>query len=112
MKRFTRLERAERAESLAKNRAPFIHLPGNPPEHKVLKEFPDGVKLRVSDVEMIYNDALLIDAAGGIGLYVENLDYPPYQRAAYELAMEMYAGVELPEIWKRALREAASGEVV
>ena len=106
MKRFSNVERAQRAESLARAHAPFIHLPGNPPPHKVLKEFPDGAKIRVSDIEMVYNDALLIDAAGGVGLYAEDLDYPPYQRVAYELAMELYKGVELPEIWRRALAEA------
>lgn len=47
---------------------PFVRLPGDWPFHKVLA-FICGQKVRVSDVELVWNDMLLVDTVFGDGEY-------------------------------------------
>ena len=88
--------RVKRAQSLE---VPFICLPGNPPDHRVLFESRDGHKIRVDFVEMVFNDALFMDAVSNWGedgpLYADTLD-TPIMREVYEYALKAYSGVELP----------------
>jgi len=78
---------------------PFIPLPGNPPVHKVLFVSSDGHKVRVCDVQMVFNDALLADAVSEWGedgpLYEDTLDNATH-REAFEYARKAYASVKLP----------------
>ena len=91
------LRRSERARHLVGS--PFIHLPGNPHAHQVLAELPDGQKIRVGGVEMVFNDMLLMDAISNWGedgpLYADTIDGEAH-RAVYDYAMKAYAGVDLP----------------
>jgi hypothetical protein len=73
---------------------PFMRLPGNPPDHLVAGETYEGVKLRVEDVEMVWNDAILLDAIHGGGKY-RGVAYP-MDRAALEIAERLY-GVSLAQ---------------
>jgi hypothetical protein len=90
--------RASRVDALLGT--PFVCLPGNPPDHKVLFVSKEGHKVRVKDIEMVFNDALLSDAVSNWGedgpLYCETLDSDVH-REAWEYAVKAYAGVELPE---------------
>ncbi len=46
---------------------PFVSLPDAPNVHKVVGEFK-GHKIRIKDVEMVFNDAMMMDFIyGGIG---------------------------------------------
>ena len=76
--------RVKRTEGLIGT--PFVCLPGNPPDHKVLFITSSGghtVTVRVKDVEMVYNDALLADAVSNWGedgpLYESTLDGPVHK---------------------------------
>jgi hypothetical protein len=94
-----RVRRVQRAEKLCGT--PFIRLPGEPPQHKILFVSGTGDKVRVEHIEMVFNDALLMDAISNWGedgpLYGDTLDGdPPNMREAYEYALKAYAGVELP----------------
>jgi hypothetical protein len=68
---------------------PFVLLPGAVPYHKVLGEF-EGTKIRRETVEMVFNDALLMDFVyRGIGPKSSDSDSPA-MAAARELAAELY----------------------
>jgi hypothetical protein len=91
--------RVARAEALVGT--PFLRLPGNPPAHRVMFVASNGVKVRAEHVEMVFNDALLMDAVSNWGedgpLYATTLDEDgPHQRECYEWALRAFAGVELP----------------
>ncbi len=71
----------------------FKHLPGNPPPHKVLAEI-DGHKVRVEEIEMIYNDTELMEAVYGLGCH-DKIDHPDSPMAkARALARKLYAESE------------------
>lgn len=76
---------------------PFIRLP-NCSDHKVLMVTSDGYKVRRDTIEMVYNDALLMDAGGGWGedgpLYRDTIE--GRQLEVYNKAVELFAGVEIP----------------
>ena len=63
--KYSREECVRRAKSQMGK--PFLHIPGNLPAHKVLAEI-DGIKLRVEDAEMLYNDMQLMNYAYGEGV--------------------------------------------
>lgn len=63
--------RTERANQLIGQ--PFVHLPGKPPQHKVLADI-DGLKIRVETVEMVWNDKNFIDYVCGEGHYRKDLE--------------------------------------
>ena len=83
---------------------PFVRMPGDVPEHKVLfiTKF-GGQKIRRATVEMVFNDALLSDAVSNWGedgpLYADTLDNDAH-REVWDYAVRLYAGVELPEKYK------------
>ncbi len=72
-----RYRRALRTE-LAKNQLLFQSLPSRPPQHKVLFVSKDGQKIRVENVEMVYNDMLICDFVSDYGkdgpLYRDTID--------------------------------------
>lgn len=67
---------------------PFECIPGNPPSHHVLMELEDGTKVRVETVEMVYNDAKLMNYSYGEGVY--ELNCAPLELRILELAKELY----------------------
>lgn len=79
----------ERGEKLIGT--PFQNLPGNPDSHVVLGEF-DGHKIRVKDVEMVWNDRFLIDAVYGPEgeFYDAKIEPGTFQYFVLELAKKMY----------------------
>lgn len=93
-----RYRRAVRVE-LAKSQLFFKSLPGSPPQHKILFVSKDGHKIRVENVEMVYNDMLICDfvsdsgADGPLyrdtvnGLHLEVLEYAlhAYSAGAYSV---------------------------
>jgi hypothetical protein len=91
-----RKKRLERAESLVG--IPFLQLPGKPPQHQVCFVSREGVKVRVEAVEMVFNDALLMDAINGweAPLYVDGYPEGSLQREVYDYALKAFAGVEIP----------------
>ncbi len=98
----------KRLEPIADDRAngligtPFVHLPERLSEHQVLFEC-EGVKVCVGIVEMMFNDALLLDAVSSWGedgpLYRDTLD-TPIERSIFWKACELYRGVTLPSVYK------------
>lgn len=88
--------RAERAKSLVG--VPFIHLPGSQEQDKILFTTTTGFPVKVSDVEMVYNDAKLMDSISDHGkdgpLYRDTLDTPE-MREVYAYAMKVYEGIEV-----------------
>lgn len=95
--RYRRLVRAEALKG-----TPFIRLPEEPRQDKVLFISACGQKVRVSDVEMVFNDSLLMDAISNWGedgpltkdTYTEENE--AIMQEVYEYAQKAYAGVELP----------------
>jgi hypothetical protein len=67
---------------------PFRHLPGNPPDHKIMGELPDGRKVSARALEMVYNDMLLMDYCYGEGYYARI--NTPGQVAILEMAKRLY----------------------
>ncbi len=94
-----RMRRVKRAEALVGT--PFVRMPGDIPDHKVLfiTTF-GGQKIRRAEVEMVFNDALLSDAVSNWGedgpLYSDTLENDAH-REVWDYAVKAYAGVELPE---------------
>lgn len=82
--------RWKRMESLVGT--PFERLPGEPPQHKVIGRTSDGIPIRVQDVEMVFNDAALMDQISDYGtdgpLYRDTIKET--QREVYELAIKLY----------------------
>ena len=85
---YTREEVVRRAEALVGQ--PFKHLPGNPPEHKVIAEL-QGKKLRVSDVEQIYNDWALMSSVYGPDAW-DSVPHESVEIDALAIARLMYEG--------------------
>ncbi len=75
--------RVERANQMVGS--PFIQLPGEPPQHKVLFISKCGNKIKVEHVEMVYNDAMLCDAISDYGK-----DGPLYKDTIEGLQLEVY----------------------
>lgn len=92
----TNEERLKRAD--AYRGTPFKRLPGDPPQHKVLGALADGFIVRVSVVEMVWNDMLLMNAIEGDGTYEalypldDNGGCP--QRQILELARKLYGAIQ------------------
>lgn len=61
--------RADKAASLVGT--PFKHLPGNPPQDQIVFTTTDRTPVPVSAVEMVWNDAWLIDQCCGEGHYAK-----------------------------------------
>lgn len=80
------------AESLAGT--PFKRLSGNLPDHKILGRSSDGQRITVAVVEMVMNDAWMIDSCHGAGTYESsNSGNDPVSvrtREAFELAVKLY----------------------
>lgn len=93
--------------------APFVCLPGRPPDHKVLRTFVHGgkeVKLRVRDVETVWNDAALIDAVRGAGEYETSSLVDYVQQVAFGVAVMEYGRYpKLPTIRRKGPAEAVKG---
>lgn len=74
-------EERERREARTKAYmgTPYVQLQGKPPQHKVLFS-SEGRKIRVMDVEMVHNDARMMDHISDYGqdgpLYKDTLDDP------------------------------------
>lgn len=89
--------RVDRAKALVGT--PFIRLPGDLPGHQVAFVSTEGHKVRVSDVEMVFNDAALMDAISNWGedgpLYKATLKRP-IEQEIYNYAIRAYKDVELP----------------
>ena len=92
--------RVDRAKVLANEKAPFLRLPGNLDPKTVLFTSTNGTPVPVEAVEMIFNDALLMDAISAWGedgpLTFDTYD-DDLHREIYRYAQEAYAGVEIPE---------------
>ena|SRR5216684_6688085 len=84
--KYSRFEVVKRIESRVGE--PFEHIPGNPPSHHVLMELENGTRIRVEDVEMVYNDAKLMNYGYGDGVYEANVS--PLELRIFELARELY----------------------
>lgn len=67
--------------------SPFIRLPENPPDHKIVGEIPEG-KVPVAAVEMVFNDEELIDSICGKGMYRKIVR--PVEIHVLELAHKLY----------------------
>lgn len=83
--------RIERAHEILGR--PCVHIPGNPPKHKVVAEI-DGFKIRVDTVEMVWNDKNFIDYVCGEGDYKRDLieEKNTRQLKVLELAERLYNG--------------------
>lgn len=86
--------RIKKAEELLGS--PFERLPGDLPDHKVLKVI-DGHKIHVSEVEMVWNDSKLMDHVMGQGYYRKRLELKSdwrsqIQIAVLDLAESLYGG--------------------
>ena len=87
-------KRVERGRKLIGQ--PFIHLPGNPRQHKVLEKI-DGIKIRVEAVEMVWNDMHLIDyVCDEKGHYRKDLEEEnnTLQLKVLDLAEKLYGDTE------------------
>lgn len=93
--------RVDRA--LAIKGAPFVRMPGGLPDSHVLFDLAGLHRVTVADVEMVFNDCLLMDAISNYGedgpLYKDTLDGRP-MREVYTYALKVYAGVELPAAYR------------
>lgn len=80
---------AERARIIQRTKqmvgSPFIKLPSEPPQHKVLFISKCGNKIKVEHVEIVYNDAMLCDAISDYGK-----DGPLYKDTIEGLQLEVY----------------------
>lgn len=79
---------------------PFLSLPPGVTDYKaIVFTATDGTPIKAEDVEMVFNDALLMDAISNWGedgpLYKDTLD-KPVMKEVYEWALTAYKGVELP----------------
>ena len=68
---------------------PFVLLPGTPANHVVVGETWDGTKLRAEQVQMVWNDMLLMDAIAGVGSYASH-SLNALEKAALEIAERLY----------------------
>jgi hypothetical protein len=80
---------------------PFVRMPGGLADSHVLFEI-EGHEVKVSDVEMVFNDCLFADAVSNYGedgpLYKDTLEGPMVE--LYKYALKAYAGVELPAVYR------------
>lgn len=67
---------------------PFMTLPGNPPDHKVMGTV-NGFPVRVKEAEQMFNDMLLIDATQGPNSYFGSLS-TSQARAVFSFVMGLY----------------------
>jgi len=89
---FTVEESLHRADSLVGK--PFEQLPGKPAQHKIVGALADGSKVRVVDVETVYNDWTLFSFIDGEGTYEEsyrNRSNGARQLEVLELAKRLFA---------------------
>lgn len=92
---------AQRRENRARRLVgtPFVSLPGYPDRKAVAFVATNGYPVKVEDVEMVFNDAALMDAISNWG---EDgpLMYDTYRddlhREIYSFAQKAYAAVEIP----------------
>jgi hypothetical protein len=89
--------RVNRAERLVGT--PFLRLPGEPDQEAVLFHTNTSKHpVKVSDVEMVFNDAVLMDAISNWGtdgpLYKDTITGD--QAEVYDYAMKAFADVPLP----------------
>lgn len=77
--------------------APWVPLPGNPPNHKVVFESPGGFKYRALMVEQVWNDAARMDFVDDApGAYLAAAD--GLTKAVYQVAVHLYGRPpKLPE---------------
>ena len=77
---------------------PFVRLPGNTPDGKVLFTTTDGTDITAEGVQMVFNDMLLMDAVSDWGKdgprYAATID--PRTREVLVFAIKAYEGVEIP----------------
>lgn len=94
-----RQRRADRGAALLGT--PFVRMPGGLADSHVLFEM-EGHRVKVSDVEMVFNDCLLLDAVSNYGedgpLYRDTLTGAMVE--LYRYALKAYAGVELPAAYR------------
>ena len=92
--------RVDRAQALVKGNAPFLRLPGTPDPKTILFTSTNGTPVPVEAVEMVFNDALLMDAISAWGedgpLTFDTYD-DDLHREIYRYAQKAYAGVEIPK---------------
>jgi hypothetical protein len=102
------LRRCARAQSLLGTPVVFL-APAQANRKATAFVANDGTPVSVEAVEMVFNDALLMDAVSDWGkdgpLYRDDLD-TELHREAYAYAVAAYAGVEIPEALKNP-REAS-----
>lgn len=93
--------RVSRAEALVGT--PFVRLPGVVDHSAILFTATDGTPIPAEAVEMVFNDALLMDAVGNWGelapLYSATIK--GRQREVYDFALNAYVGVEIPPQLRR-----------
>lgn len=94
--------RADRAEQLCGT--PFVSLPGVTDHSVILFTAKNGTPIPAEAVEMVFNDALLMDAISDWGkdgpLTFDTYD-DDLHREVYEYAQKAYEGVEIPEKLRR-----------
>lgn len=72
---------------------PWVRLPGNPPDHKIVGELPDGWKVSALAAGLVYNDAELVDSICGAGTYERVM--PPLEVEILKLARLLYPSAEV-----------------
>jgi len=94
--------RVKRAETLMG--VPFIQLPGITDHKTILFTSKNGTPIPAEAVEMVFNDALLMDAIsdwGKDGPLTKDTYDTDLEQEVYEYAQKAYAGVEIPEKLRR-----------
>lgn len=83
---------------------PFVKLPGVTDHSITLFVSKNGTPITAEMVEMVFNDALLMDAIsnwGKDGPLTKDTYDTDLEREVYEYAQKAYAGVEIPEKLRR-----------
>lgn len=97
--------RVDRAESLVG--IPFVKLPGVTDHKAIAFTTKNGTPIPVEAVEMVFNDALLMDAIsnwGEDGPLTRDTYDDDLHREIYEYAQKAYEGVEIPEKLRRPIK--------
>ena len=97
-----RNRRVARANALVGT--PFVKLPGVTDHKSIIFTSKNGTGVSAEDVEMVFNDCLLMDAIsnwGEDGPLVKDTYESDLEREVYEFALKAYEGVEIPEKLRR-----------
>lgn len=86
--------RADKAEFVASTGGPWLPLPGNPPEHKIVGNLKSGKRVSAIMAGFVYNDACLLDEICGPGTYERIM--PMEECEILQLARAIYGAAVAP----------------